>query len=92
MFTNNHVIDNIKLGKIIKLKYIEYKKSLFSSSINIVNKDKEITQKRKVFISKELDYTFHELFESECIKDFFKIDVNIFTNKESFIDNDIFIL
>ena len=92
LFTNNHVIDNIELGKIIKFKYFECKKSLFSTSNNIVNRDIEITQNRKVFTSKELDYTCIELFDSDGIKDFFKIDVNIFTNKESLIDNDIFIL
>ena len=92
LFTNNHVINKIEIGNIIKFKYLDYNKSNFISSYNIINKKIEITQERKAFTNKELDYTCIELLESDGIKDYFKIDINIFKNKESLKDNDIFIL
>jgi len=39
-----------------------------------------------------LDYTCIEIFDSDNIKKFFRIDDNIFNNKNSLIDKDIFIL
>ena len=47
-----------------------------------------ITENRKVFTNKELDYTCIELFESDNIIDYFEIDPNIYKYK----DEDIKIL
>jgi len=92
LFTNNHVLNesNIEIGKTIHFECLEFQKSLFNSSYNIVKKEIKITDKRKVFTNKELDYTCIELFESDGILDYFKIDSNIF--KYDLKDNDIFIL
>ena len=93
LFTNNHVLNelNIKIGKTIHFEYLE--KSFFSSSYNKVQKEIKVTNKRKVFTNKELDYTCIELFESDDILDYFKIVSNIFKyDKNDLKDNDIFIL
>ena len=92
LFTNNHVLNNIEVGNTIKFECLKYQQSLFNSSYSLINKEIEISQERKVFTNKELDYTCIELFESDGIRDYFKIDENIFKNKESLKDNDIFIL
>jgi len=95
LFTNNHVLNelNIEIGKTIHFEYLEFQKSLFNSSYNTVKKKIKITDKRKVFTNKELDYTCIELYESDGILDYFKIDSNIFKyNKNDLINNDIFIL
>jgi len=93
LFTNNHVLDesNIEIGNIIHFEYSE--ESLFNSSS--IKKEIKITDKRRVFTNKELDYTCIELFKSDNILDYFKIDPKIFKfdkNKNKFKDNDIFIL
>ena len=90
LFTNNHIINNIEIGNKIKFKCLE--KLIFSSSYYIIDKEIEITQERKVFTHEELDYACIELFESDGMKNYFKIDSNIFKNKELLKDNDIFIL
>jgi len=93
LFTNNHVLNelNIEIGKTIHFECLE--KSFFSSSYNIVPKEIKITDIRKVFTNKDLDYTCIELFESDDILDYFKIDSNIFKcDKNDLKDNDIFIL
>ena len=96
LFTNNHVIDesNIDIGKTIKFEFLEFQKSLFSSSYNASKKEIKITDKRRVYTNKELDYTCIELFESDGIKDYLTIDPDIFKydNSEILINNDIFIL
>ena len=93
LFTNNHVLNelNIEIGKTIHFEYLE--KSFYNSSYNIVKKEIKITDKRKVFTNKKLDYTCIELFESDGILDYFKIDPKIFEyDKNNLKDNDIFIL
>jgi len=93
LFTNNHVLNelNIEIGKTIHFECLE--KSFFISSYNTVQKEIEITDTRKVFTNKELDYTCIELFESDGILDYFKIDSKIFKyDKNNLKDNDIFIL
>jgi len=93
LFTNNHVLNelNIEIGKTIHFECLE--KSFFSSSYNIVKKKIKITDKRKVFTNEKLDYTCIELFESDDILEYFKIDLNIFKyDKNDLKDNDIFIL
>ena len=92
LFTNNHVINNLGKDNIIKFECFEYQKSFFGSSYKKINKEIAITTDRKVFTNEELDYTCIELFKSDGIIDYFKIDSNIFKNKETLINNDIFIL
>ena len=64
LFTNNHVLNenNIKMYKEIVFEYCKNIKKI------------KITENRKVFTNKELDYTCIELFESDGILDYFKID------------------
>jgi len=94
LFTNNHILDdsNIDIGKSIKFECL--KKSFFFSSYNTITKEIEITDKRRVYTNKELDYTCIELFESDGIVDFFEIDPDIFKYNinEILKNNDIFIL
>ena len=95
LFTNNHVLNesNIDIGKTIKLEYLEMQKYLFNKSYNPVKKEIIITEKRKFFTNKNLDYTCIELFESDGIKDFFEIDpVLLKYSNEILKNNDIFIL
>ena len=83
LFTNNHVLNeyNIKIGNTIDLKYLDIKKQI------------EITENRKTFTNEELDYTCIELFESDDINDYFKIDPKIFKYDKNLLKNkDIFIL
>ena len=77
LLTNNHIINNIKIGNTIHFYYLsEYKKI-------------EITKERKVFTNKELDYTFIEIFKEENIKDYFKI---YYDNINNLKNHNIFIL
>ena len=71
---------------------LQFQKSHFNnSSYKKVQKEIKIIDKRKVFTNKELDYTCIELFESDGIFDYFKIDPKIY-DKNNLKDNDIFIL
>ena len=93
LFTNNHILSEsaIEIGNTINFEYLE--KSYFGSSYNISQKNIKITQNRKVSTNRDLDYTCIELFESDGIKDYFKIDPKLFKNdKNNLKDNDIFIL
>jgi len=95
LFTNNHVLNesNIEIGSKIHFEYLEFHKSLLkNSSYKSSKKEIKITQNRKVFTNKELDYTCIELFESDGIKDFFKVEPKIFKDKNNLKGNDIFIL
>ena len=87
LFTSNHVLDekNTKLGNIINIEYFKKNK--------IVQKKIKINEKRKVFTNKELDYTCIQLFESDEIKYFFKIDPILFSEEKNCLENsEIFIL
>ena len=87
LFTNNHVLDenNIKLGNIINIEYLDNDK--------INKKEIKINKKRKVLTNKEMDYTCIELLESDNIKDYFKIDPNLFSNNKKYLKNsEIFLL
>ena len=91
LFTNNHILNesNIEIGKKIHFEYLALQKSSF----NAIKKEITITDKRQVFINKDLDYTCIELFKSDGIIDYFKIEPKLFTNdKNNLKDNDIFIL
>ena len=76
LFTNNHILNesNIEIGNIIHFECLE---GPFGNSSYIKKKIK-ITEKRRVFTNKELDYTCIELFKSDNIIDYFKIDPKIF--------------
>ena len=81
LFTDNHILNeyNIEIGKKINFEYLAKSPSIFSgSSYSLKEKQIEITQKRRVFTNKELDYTCIELFESDGIYDYFQIDPNLF--------------
>ena len=82
LLTNNHILDenDIKVNKEI---IIEYKNEI---------KSIEITENRKVYTNKELDYTCIEIFDKDNIKEYFTIDedlieytIEIYKNKEIFI-------
>ena len=93
LFTNNHVLNelNIEVGNTIHFECLELQNSINNSSY--IKKKIEITDKRKVFTNEELDYTCIELFESDGILNYFKIDPKIFKyNKKNLEDKDIFIL
>ena len=87
LFTNNHILDedSIKVGNIINIEYL--------AQSSIIEKKIEIDEKRRVYTNKELDYTCIELYESDGIKEYFKIDPILFTNKKNYLQkSDIFIL
>ena len=79
LFTNNHILNesnieiaNIEIGKTINFKYLE--KSFFNLTYNIIEKNIQITENRKAFTNKELDYTCIEIFESDGIKNYLKLN------------------
>ena len=85
LFTNNHILNNIKLGTIINIEYLKDNK--------YIEKEIEIDKNRRVYTDKELDYTCIELYKSDGIEDYFKIDKNILNNNNNELKNkDIFIL
>ena len=96
LFTNNHILNesNLEIGKTIKFKYFESK--FLSYSNNIVEKSIKLTSNRKIFTNKKLDYTCIEIFESDGINNFFKIEPHILSNQSKnckiYKENDIFIL
>ena len=95
LFTNNHVLKeyDIEIGSKIKFEYLEYQKSFFNTSYNTVKKEIEIKENRRVFTSKELDYTCIELFESDGIINYFKILPQLYKhNRDDLEKKDIFIL
>jgi len=67
LLTNNHVLNgnDIKLNKEI---IIEYKNKI---------KRIKITENRKIYTNKELDYTCIEILDEDNIEEYFKIDENI---------------
>ena len=95
LFTNNHLLNesSIEIGNTIRFECLELQKSIFNKSYKKIKKEIKITEKRKVFTNKELDYTCIELFKSDGIIDYFKIEPKLFKNdKNNLKDNDIFIL
>jgi len=70
LITNNHVLneDDIKINKYITLEYKNKKKEI------------KITEKRKVYTNKELDYTCIEILKNDEIEGYFKIDNNLMDN------------
>ena len=82
LFTNNHVLNKnrIKINKEIVFEYLSKIKKI------------KITKDRKIFTNKEFDYTCIEIFDTDKINNFFRIDKAIFDNKNILIDKEIFIL
>ena len=79
--TNNHVLNDnfFKTNKEIKIEY--------NHSLKLIQIDK-----RKIYTSKQLDYTCVEIYDSDYIKQFFHInpqtlinDIGIFKNEDIFI-------
>ena len=86
LFTNYHVLNenDIKKGNIINIEILNEKSYL--------KKKIKIDEKRRVYTDKDLDYTCIEIFQSDGLKDYFKIDPILFNNKKYLEDSDIFIL
>ena len=82
LFTNNHILNekSININKEIKFEYCKEEK--------IIN----ISKNRRVIARKELDYTCIEIFDTDKINKFFKIDENIINNKDTLKNKEIFIL
>ena len=82
LFTNNHILNenSIEVNKRIEFEYCEKKQTI------------KITKDRKVFTTKELDYTCIEILDEDKINKLFNIDETIFNDKNSLIKKEIFIL
>jgi len=96
LFTNNHILNeaSLEIGNTIKFKCFESK--FLSYSNNIVEKKIKLTSDRKIFTNEKLDYSCIEIFESDGINNFFKIEPHILSNQSKngkiFKEKDIFIL
>ena len=82
LFTNNHVLNikSIEIGEVIIFEHLKKIKKI------------EITENRRVFTNTDLDYTCIEIIDSDKINNFFKIDKTLFENKNSLLNQEIFIL
>ena len=82
LFTNNHVLNemNIENNKDIKFDYFNKPRTI------------KLTENRKKFTNKKYDYTCIEIFDSDKIKNFFKIDLKTLENKNDLKNKEIFIL
>ena len=85
LFTNNHILNKnrIEINKEIEFEYLNEMKKI------------KITENRKVFTDKTLDYTCIEIFDTDKIfnKDniIFRIDTEILENKNKIKNKEIFI-
>ena len=87
LFTNNHILNefNIQIGRTI---YFEY---LPNFSKFPIKKEIKITHNRRAFTNEEFDYTCIELFKSDGILDYFKIEPKLFKYGKNILkDNNIF--
>ena len=82
LFTNNHVLDEnrIEMYKEIEFEYCKKPKEIIR------------TENRKAFTNKELDYTCIEIFDTDNINKFFRIDETVINNKNLLKNKEIFIL
>ena len=82
LFTNNHVLDKtrIKDNDKIEIEYLQKKEYI------------KMTKDRKKITNKKFDYTCIEIFDTDNIKTFFCIDNSFFSNKNTLINKEIFIL
>ena len=87
LFTNNHALNktSLEIDNIITFEYY--------SEGKYIEKKIKIDKNRKVYTSEELDYTCIEIFESDGIKQFLKIDPYLYKyNNIDYLGNDIFTL
>ena len=82
LFTNNHVLDRHSIGN---GKYIQFKHMNIPKEILMI-------ENRRAFTDEKLDYTCIELFESDGILNFFRIDTDLLNNEKCLIDQEIFVL
>ena len=82
LFTNNHVLNE---------NSIEMNKEIVFEYCNEIKKIK-ITENRKVFTNEELEYTCIEIFNTDNIKKFFRIDETVFGDKNLLKNIEILIL
>jgi len=85
LFTNNHILNeqSIKVGKTIVFEFLK----------NTI--DLEITENRRCFTNENLDYTCIEIFEKDRFTssvNFFKIEPNIYKDKDLLKNEEIFLL
>ena len=82
LFTNNHVLNknSIEINKEIIFEYCKRLKRI------------KITENRKTFTNKKLEYTCIEILDTDKINKFFRIDETVFNNKNQLINKEIFIL
>jgi len=82
LFTNNHIL---------KKEIIGINTEIIFEICNILYKI-IITKNRKVFTNENLDYTCIEILKEDHINKYFRIDDNIFNNKNMLKDKEIFVL
>ena len=82
LFTNNHVLNENSI-EIYKEIVFEYCKNL---------KKIKMTGNRKAFTNNKLDYTCIEIFDSDKINKYFRIDETVINDKNVLKDKEIFIL
>ena len=83
LFTNYHILseNDVKIGKIIEIEYL--------GEFGYMTKKIEITKKRRIFFDTKLNYTCIEIFESDNIKYFFKIESEIYENNINLLNKDV---
>ena len=86
LFTNNNILDeeSIKIGKVIEIEY--------KSELGYIIKKLEITKKRRVYYDTKLNYTCIEILDSDNIKNYFKIESEIYKNNVNLLDKEAFML
>ena len=85
LFTNNHILNkqSIEVGKTIVIEFL-------TNTIDL-----EITQNRRCFTNEKLDYTCIEIFEEDKFAssvNYFKIEPNVYKNKNLLKNEEIFLL
>ena len=91
LFTNYHVLNENNIEKSIKFDIIS---KSYNNNFNIYNtKEIKVNVGRKIIYSKTYDYTCIELFKSDGITNFFRIDYNFLgDDKRKFLNTEIFLL
>ena len=86
LFTNNHILneESIKIGKVIEIEY--------NNELGYITKKIEITKKRRVYYDTKLNYTCIEILDSDNIKNYFKIESEIYQNNINLLDKEVFML
>jgi len=83
LFTNYNILneENVNISKILEIEYL--------SEIGYISKKIEITKKRKIFFDIKLNYTCIEILNTDNIKNFFKIESEIFQNDMNLINKNV---